>query len=122
MNNYRRIKDVPRNGVTFTKPSMTIPEQALSMRQILDRYAKGLPLGGNDVSSAIYDEESNGVNPKTLDLVDLEYINEQNEAFIKKHKDRDKFPDQRIKKKYEKGEQLDLEVESKKAVEETPKQ
>lgn len=29
-----------------TQPSMTIPEQALSIKQILERYARGLPLEG----------------------------------------------------------------------------
>ena len=73
-------------GKKFTKPSMTQPEEALSMRQILERYAKGLPLGGHEPSSAFYDEESNGINVKTLDLSELEEIQSLNQETFEKAK------------------------------------
>lgn len=73
---FRKREEVTHE-VTFTQPSMTIPDQALTIRQILDRYAKGLPLGGHDINAAFYDEESEGINPHTLDLVDIEQISEE---------------------------------------------
>lgn len=43
----------PRKYETTDKPSLTVPDQALTIKQILDRYARGLPLGGQKVP--IYD-------------------------------------------------------------------
>ena len=52
-------------------PSKTIPDQTLSIPELIKRYASGLPLGGAKVP--IYDEDPendylNGTNWKTLDL------------------------------------------------------
>ena len=69
-------------GQTFTQPSLTVPDQTMSMRTILDRYAKGLPVAGS--KEAIWDEDeiSNGINPKTLDLVDFQEMKMNNKAKI----------------------------------------
>lgn len=62
----------PAKGERNTQPSMTIPDQTLSVKQILDRYAKGLPLGGQKVP--IYEADENSTfddympDPKTLDI------------------------------------------------------
>lgn len=58
-------------GYQITEPSKTIPDQTLSIDQIMDRYAKGLPIGGIN-TAPIYDEESSGINYKTLDQVDIQ--------------------------------------------------
>lgn len=58
-------------GYTITEPSKTIPDQTLSIAQIMERYAKGLPIGGIN-TAPIYDEESDGINYKTLDQVDIQ--------------------------------------------------
>ena len=65
-----------------SKPSMTVPDQTMSMREMLSRYAKGLPIGG--AKESIYDEneESWGINPKTLDLVDIQEIKRDNKERI----------------------------------------
>lgn len=58
----------------FTQPSMTVPDQTMSMRTMLERHTKGLPLDGKG-RQAIYEDDgqpTGGVNPKTLDLVDLQ--------------------------------------------------
>lgn len=36
-------------GEVNLEPSLTIPDDALSIKEILDRYARGLPLGGERV-------------------------------------------------------------------------
>lgn len=58
----------------FTLPSQTIPDQSLSLRTILEKHARGLDVGGT--YDPIYDEDeiSEGINPKTLDLVDLQEL------------------------------------------------
>lgn len=82
---------IPSKGQTFTMISETVPDQSLTIREIMNRYAKGLPLGGHDLNEAIYDEESEGVNPNTLDLVDIQEIMEKKssaEGTIKEKKER----------------------------------
>lgn len=71
----------------FKKPSQTVPDQTMSMRELLERHAKGLGL--ENAKTAIYEEEgqqSSGINPKTLDLVDIQEISMNNEERIKELK------------------------------------
>jgi hypothetical protein len=56
-------------GQKFTQPSMTIPDQTMSIPELIRRYAQGLPLGAPRVP--IYEGEDDpmqGVNFKKLDL------------------------------------------------------
>lgn len=39
----------PIQAEIFTHPSKTIPDQSMSVREIMDRYARGLPLDGEKV-------------------------------------------------------------------------
>ena len=56
-------------------PSMTIPDQTMSIRTIVDRYTRGLPVTG---FTPIYDgEEFYMPDPKTLDLVERQELVEQ---------------------------------------------
>jgi hypothetical protein len=73
----------PRTDETNTKPSQTVPDQAMSMKEILERYAKGLPISsGNEPIYEDENEPTNGINPRTLDLVDLQEIKMNNEHTI----------------------------------------
>lgn len=63
-----------------TKPSMTVPNEAMSIQEIMRRHSKGLPLGGNN---AQYDDTEDGdidfddfmPNLQTMDLADrAEYL------------------------------------------------
>lgn len=61
----------------FTLPSRTVPDDAMSIPEILTRYAKGYPIGGG--RNAIWNGEEDpldGVNPATLDLVDIQNMGE----------------------------------------------
>jgi DNA-binding transcriptional MerR regulator len=63
---------------------MTVPDQTMTLRQIMDRYASGLPVGG--IKEALWDEDpenSLGINPRVLDLVDLQELKEMNKEDIK---------------------------------------
>ena len=68
--NYLNRDSFPKKYKAFTMPSETVPDQSLTMRQILDRYARGLPL---DVKTPIW-EEDDELNPlpdvRTLDLTE----------------------------------------------------
>lgn len=61
-------------GKKISSVSETLPDQTMSIREILERHAKGLPIA--DSKTPIYDEDetSRGINPKTLDLVDLQEL------------------------------------------------
>lgn len=57
----------------FTEPSQTVPDQALTIREILKRYASGQPLGGG--REPIYEgEEGDGIDPRTLDLAERQEL------------------------------------------------
>lgn len=71
----------PVQGERNTKPSMTIPDQTLPIREILARYAKGLPVS---VKTPIYEGEDNNLpDPRTLDLVDIQNLKEAVKEEIK---------------------------------------
>lgn len=56
----------------FTQPSMTVPDQSMSIKTILERYARGLPVGGR--LDEYYDEEDTLPNPLTLDLAERQEL------------------------------------------------
>lgn len=68
-------------------PSLTVPNMALSIRQILDRYARGLPLGGQRLP--VYDEDNDLPDIRTLDLVDraelADHYRAELEAIAERH-------------------------------------
>ena len=60
------------------QPSLTVPDQTMSLRVILERYAKGLPLVGNPAQPIYTPEEdlesSLGVDLRTLDLSEIKEL------------------------------------------------
>jgi hypothetical protein len=58
----------------FTQPSKTVPDQSMSIKTILERYARGLPVGGR--LDEYYDEEDTLPNPLTLDLAERQELAE----------------------------------------------
>lgn len=61
-------------------PSLTIPDQTMTIRQIVDRYAKGLPIDG--ARTPIWDEEDDLPDWRTLDLVERQELAKQYEQEI----------------------------------------
>lgn len=56
-------------------PSLTTPEQSMSIQQILDKHKKGLPIRG--LKDPIFDDPerpSTGIHLNSLDLVDLQRL------------------------------------------------
>jgi len=68
--------------------SLSVPDQAMSVREILTRYARGLPLGGQ--KAELWDGEEEYIpDPKTLDLSEMEDLkNEATELFTKVKNDK----------------------------------
>ena len=70
MNKKTAYNYEPTKGQTFKMPSQTVPDQTLTVRELLVRHSRGLNLDG--YSEPIYDEEgtSQGIRFESLDLVD----------------------------------------------------
>lgn len=70
MNSHEFKKNYEKNY----KPSLTIPDQTMSIREIVDRYAKGLPIDGS--RNPIWDEENDLPDWRTLDLAERQELAE----------------------------------------------
>ena len=62
----------PKSYQKFTLPSMAVPDQSLTIKEILNRYTKGLPVEG--YSNPHYNDESEGIRAKSLDLVEQQEL------------------------------------------------
>lgn len=60
---------VQSKGEVNTEPSMTVPDQAMTIKEILQRFAQGLPLEGARVE--IYDEDDEVEGLPDLSNMDL---------------------------------------------------
>jgi hypothetical protein len=62
--------------------SKTVPDQSMTLRELLIRYAKGLPLEGQ--KTPIWEgEEGFDVDPQKLDLAEIEELREKAEQELK---------------------------------------
>lgn len=63
--------EFPKKYEQNTKPSMTVPDQALSVREILSRFARGIPV---EQHTPIYEDVESPddflPDPRTLDLAE----------------------------------------------------
>jgi len=60
------------------EPSLTVPDQTMSIKEILNRFASGLPVGGH--KEALYDEsesEEYFPDPRYMDLADRQELAEK---------------------------------------------
>ena len=72
----------PDTAKKFTKPSQTIPDQTMSIQEIIKRHAHGLPLGGSQEGLYDDDGDSQGIDVRTLDLVDIQAMKIANKQYI----------------------------------------
>ncbi len=82
---------IKSDGEKNTLPSLTVPDQSLTIRQIMERYARGLPLEGQRVPIYEGEDEDNYLpDPRTLDLSEREDLaaqaNEELHEIKRKHK------------------------------------
>ena len=83
--NPYNLSNYPKRNKLYSMKSQTVPDQTMSIKTILERHTRGLDIPEGKAS--IYEEEdmpSNGINPKTLDLVDLENIARGNKAELER--------------------------------------
>jgi len=71
--NSGNAMNYPIKGQYNNKPSETVPDQTMTMREILIRYAKGLPIDGE--KTPLWEEgEGYAKDPETLDLAEREEL------------------------------------------------
>jgi len=71
--NSGNASDFPYKGDVNNKPSETVPDQTMTMREILTRYAKGQSIDG--VKIPLWEEgEGFAKDPETLDLAEREEL------------------------------------------------
>lgn len=75
----------PWKGQVFTMPSLTVPDESLSVKEIMARYANGLPLGGQKVP--VYHGEEFVPDMERLDLSEKHELLQENAARIKAMQD-----------------------------------
>lgn len=103
-------KKFPLRGETNLKPSITIPDQSMTVKELIDRYTKGLPLGNIQKVPLWMGEEDpfDGLDPRQLDLAERVQMLRDSQELIKQSQEllQRKEKDERIKKQ-----QADIEAE-----------
>lgn len=82
--------EMPRLGQTFSQPSKTIPDDTYSIREIIERYVRGIPFVG--AGPAVYDEDQGGYFPdiSRMDLADQQAFVEAELEAVQKRLDASK--------------------------------
>lgn len=89
---------IGRFEIQENRVSETIPDESFSIREILIRFAKGLPLKGGRVGEFVPEDDIyGGVNPATMDIVERDAVRIR--AIEQLDKLRDKFKADADKKK-----------------------
>lgn len=72
--NFNNVGE-PIKRKKFTMPSMTVPDQSMTVQEIQIRFAAGIPISQTKVP--VYNGEEDfwhGIDPKSLDIVELNEI------------------------------------------------
>ena len=69
---------IPKLGVTNTLPSLTVPDQSLTLRQLLTNYTRGQDLPLSNKTPAFFDDTTFIPDIKKMDLVDIQELMEDN--------------------------------------------
>lgn len=85
-------------------PSMTDPTQALTIREILVRHTRGIPV--NARLNNMYTEDELLPNPKTLDYSDIESMRRERDRLLRKVKETEQA-EQAAKKLQEENDKKD---------------
>lgn len=77
---YRRPEKKVRQTDTAT---MTVPTPQMTLREIKQRYAAGMPITGIGKGEMFFDDgNSNGINPNHLDFADVQKLKEETYARV----------------------------------------
>jgi len=85
---YNAFSVPETEGEINVEPSQTIPDHNMTMREIVSRYTRGLPI---NTKVPIYDgEEEYYPDPRSLDLTEIQALKDQAATTIKKYRDEQK--------------------------------
>lgn len=85
----------------FNKPSLTIPDQSMTVSELVERNKRGLPLGGSRVPMYSQDPENDFVPDfKKLDLAEVQEMHLQAQQTIQENQEKLNQAEQ-AKKQYE---------------------
>lgn len=90
--NSLTAKYYPKKYEVNNMPSMTIPDQAMSLKTILERYAKGLPITTNVNQPIEQEPGGEGIDLRKLDLAEREQLLDNLKGKIKDYQERQKPP------------------------------
>jgi hypothetical protein len=80
-----------KNYEKFKLPSMTIPDQTMNIRTILERHSRGLPIDG--IKVPVWDGEDNDLPDwRTLDLSERQELAEHYKEELQSIKNRQQKP------------------------------
>lgn len=99
---WRKCHNTPQNykkkkGHIFTMISETSEDYNLSIRTIVQRSINGIP--ASNIKERFYNPEGEGINPKRLDLVDIQLMQMESNAILNSQKIGKKKADELIKAK-----------------------
>lgn len=100
--NHYNSRSFPKAYEKNLRPSVTIPDQSMSIKTIMERYARGLP--ATDVKTPIY----HGEDEFFPDLSKMDLADRQ--TFIEEKQDELKELNERLRKPKEKPEYKDQEL------------
>lgn len=67
-----------KKGEVNNLPSMTVPDQSMTIKEIMDKYTRGIPV--NAAKVPIYDEDDDMPDLRTLDISEIADLRHQYEA------------------------------------------
>ena len=79
---YQLSQKSDYQGQVFTLPSLTVPDQTMSIRTILEKYARGENF--NQKVPIFSDEDNGGLDIRRLDLSEIAELKNQNNEEIKR--------------------------------------
>lgn len=90
-------------GEVNNDPSMTVPDQTMTMTEIMNRYAKGLPLAGQKLPQYEDIEEGDDYlpDPRRMDLAERQELKEAAEKELENMKLKKKIREDNARKKRE---------------------
>lgn len=77
-------EEFPYDGEVNNEPSLTVPDQTMSIKTILERYARGLPIGGR--TDEFYDEDDTMPDYRSLDLTEISELQKNVKDTIENYK------------------------------------
>lgn len=81
---YNQFNRPSHTGELNNLPSKTVPDQTMSIKDILDRHTRGLPIAGGK-QPIFHGEEEDLPDFKSMDLAEIQEYKEAVQAAILKH-------------------------------------